>query len=133
MDINFISIFAILLTFESAYFFAYSGLSLSPTIIAEVCKTKYGLNLSIARPLCDQYGFSKVGLFLLISSIVMQFLSLSLGISTIPFVLGNIFFAIVLSIIVFIISFKIAKYISKSTFKKTELLINNGKASNISN
>jgi hypothetical protein len=124
MDINILPLLSIVITFESAFFFAFPGLFSSPTVIADLSVTRWGYNSDTTKALCDQYGFYWVGIVLLFGSIVLQFLSISIGSSIIPLTSYNIIFSIGLGIGVFIISWVIAKLISKRTNKiAIELII----------
>lgn len=67
---------AIILAGWAAFLLAKSNIFMTPEVIIKLSRPIYGHNKEIIENLSQQNGYAKVGIFVLVNSIVVQFLTL---------------------------------------------------------
>ncbi|MCK4830220.1 hypothetical protein KA005_81635 [bacterium] len=119
---TFIQCAAFLQAVISAVFLIKAGISISVKDMAELSTTKWGYNSAVLKNLTQQRADTRVGFSLLLFSVVLQFLHwlLPFGIDDLGINRKGVILAIVVSIPIGIVAYKLSRYLQQKSYTQAE-------------
>ena len=116
---------ALFLTLGASCFLIKPNLGLSPETIASISKTCFGYNLSVAKSLTDQNVDTRVGLFILIFSVLIQGYGLfgDIKLEDTIFHLNHFFMSLAFSTVVLFIAYFISRKWKKTLFERARIIL----------
>ena len=129
---TFIQVIALLLTVMSAIFLIKSVIGMTPKDMAELSQLRWGYSLPVARNLAKQKANTTIGFVLLMSCLVLSLANLLWEMRACDFRVSHkgIIFAVLVSIIIFLASYKASNVLQQHYYKQAENILKKPKSKN---